>query len=190
MANQENNNNIELIESSIARFGVSAIGTVKTGIGFGLKHTGSGIVWLGRHVQDAGINIQISGLKNKFSAKISSIVVSESDKATKQNQIAEANKSVFEKIKELAEGVGEQIDSYTEGKNTILTELANFKSSAKTGSQAAIDLIADLDAEIQAVEQPQAQAQTKTAQPMPKATATPQPTTTNRNLDEEAFADC
>lgn len=194
MANQENNNNtigIEIIESGIARFGVSAIGTIKTGIGFGLKHTGSGIVWAGRHVQDAGASLQIAGMKDKYSAAISSILASQTDKATKENQLAEATKSAFEKIKELAGEVSDQIDTYTDGKTAILEDLAKAKESVKVGRQAFLDIMHDCDAEIEAVAQPTAQpieVQPATA-PKTAATAQTQPVS-NRNLDEEAFADC
>lgn len=190
MANQENNNiGIEIIESSIARFGVSAIGTIKTGIGFGLKHTGSGIVWAGRHVQDAGSSLQISGMKDKYSAAISGILASQTDKATKETQLAEATKSAFEKIKTLAGEVGEQIDSYTDGKNAILEDLAKAKESVKIGRQAFLDIMHDCDTEIAAVAQPVAQPVQTQPAAAPKTAATTQ-TQPNRNLDEEAFADC
>lgn len=189
MANQENNIGIEIIESSVARFGISAIGTIKAGIGFGLKHTGSGIVWAGRHVQDAGSALQISGMKSKYSAQISAILASQTDKATKETQLAEITKSAFEKIKEIAGAVGEQIETYTNDKQGILDKLADAKGAIKVGSQAAIDLIADLDAEIQAVEQPAVQPIQAQPAATPKTAATTQ-TQTNRNLDEEAFADC
>ena len=192
MANQENNNiGIEIIESGIARFGISAIGTIKTGIGFGLKHTGSGIVWAGRHVQDAGASLQISGMKQKYSAAISSILASQASKETKETQLAEATKSAFEKIKELAGEVSGQIDSYTDGKTAILEDLAKAKESIKVGRQAFLDIMNDCDAEIEAVAQSTAQpVQTQPASaPKTAATTQTQPTA-NRNLDEEAFADC
>lgn len=191
MANQENNIGIEIIESGIARFGVSAIGTIKTGIGFGLKHTGSGIVWAGRHVQDAGSSLQISGMKDKYSAAISSILASQANKETKETQLAEATKNAFEKIKTLAGEVSEQIDSYTDGKTAILEDLAKAKESVKVGRQAFLDIMHDCDAEIEATAQPVAQpVQTQpAAAPKTAATTQTQPVS-NRNLDEEAFADC
>lgn len=190
MANQENNNiGIEIIESGIARFGVSAIGTIKTGIGFGLKHTGSGIVWAGRHVQDAGSSLQISGMKDKYSAAISGILASQANKETKETQLAEATKTAFEKIKTLAGEVGEQIDSYTDGKNAILEDLAKAKESVKVGRQAFLDIMNDCDSEIAAVAQPVAQPVQTQSAAAPKTAATTQ-TQPNRNLDEEAFADC
>ena len=186
--NNNNNQNIGIINGSVSRYGVTALAGIKSGIGFGLKHTGSGIVWLGRQLQDTGVSLQTSAIKDRFAAKMSDIMTNQqiSDDQAKA-QLDALTADTLKKIQEMTEGVAEQIQNYSKGKVGILSGLNDAKAQVEAAQKSAFDLIAEILDESDKTEEPEVVIEEQAPAPKPKK----QPKqTNNRNFDEEAFVDC
>ena len=145
--NNENNNNVtvELIESGIGRLGIAAIATAKSGLGFGLKHTGNGIVWLGNKVADAGVNLQISAIKDKFAVGVSSVLAqgNASEDQIKE-QVAELTKTATDKIDEIVMCIGDHIQDQATQKCEFLSTIDKVKSAINAAAGAASSLATEV----------------------------------------------
>lgn len=148
MANNNNENNnvtVELIESSIGRFGIAAIATAKSGLGFGLKHTGNGIAWLGNKVADAGVNLQVSAIKDKFAVGVSSVLAQDNASEDQiKEQVAELTKNATDKIDEIVLSIGEKIQKQATQKCEFLSGIDKVKSAINAACGTAANMAAEI----------------------------------------------
>lgn len=143
--NNENNNTVELIESGIGRFGISAIATAKSGLGFGLKHAGNGMVWLGNKVGEAGVSLQVSAIKDKFTVGVSAVLAQDNASEDQiKDQVAKLTKNATSKIDEIVLSIGDKIQKQATQKCEFLSGIDKVKSAIN----AACGITANLAAEI------------------------------------------
>lgn len=145
--NNENNNNVtvELIESGIGRLGVAAIATAKSGLGFGLKHTGNGIAWLGNKVADAGVNLQVSAIKDKFAVGVSSVLAQDNASEDQiKEQVAELTKNATGKIDEIVMSIGDKIQKQATQKCEFLSGIDKIKAAINAAYGTAANMAAEI----------------------------------------------
>ena len=148
MANNNNKNNnvtVELIESGIGRLGITAIATAKSGLGFGLKHTGNGIAWVGNKVADAGVNLQVSAIKDKFAVGVSSILAQDNASEDQiKKQVAKLTKNATSKIDEIVMSIGDNIQKQATQKCEFLSGIDKVKSTITAAYGTAANMAAKI----------------------------------------------
>lgn len=147
MANNNNENNVtvELIESGFGRFGTTALATAKSGLGFGLKHTGNGIAWLGNAMADTGINLQVSAIKDKFAVGVSSVLAQDNASEDQiKEQVAELTKNATDKIDEIVLSIGEKIQKQATQKCEFLSGIDKVKSAINAAYGTAASMAAEI----------------------------------------------
>ena len=143
--NNENNNTVELIESGFGRFGTAAIATAKSGLGFGLKHTGNGIAWLGNKMADAGVNLQVSAIKDKFAVGISSVLAQDNVSEDQiKEQVAELTKTATSKIDTIVLSIGDRIQKQATQKCEFLSGIDKVKTAINAACGTASNMAAEI----------------------------------------------